>query len=606
MNLSRKSKKTVRKAKGRIITSVCTVLAVAAVAVVTLAILGGAGIQEHRIERIIDYGTITRGVSVNGIDIGSMTEEQAYEATKDVENELLDSFEMALDVDGETVSCNAQDLSLTTDYAEVIEMAVKFGRSGTFDERKEQIDAAKAGEADFSAKLVAQEADVAVYVAQLKMDHDKEASNAGYEFMPWGYFEADGSAYEPNMEEMIAAFSNKEDYVYPEGLVRIAEGEMPNELRYQYYRGDKYWREYKPEEGVYLPPDANIARFKYAQESKGIEIDAVAATTKISEAVQSGDTTVISVPCEVTHTQSSVEQAKQETQLITSWTSRLTHSARDRMYNVGKLSGIICGVEILPGETWSINEEAGPREISTGWKNAIGYTDGVSVPQPGGGVCQISSTLYNAALRAGLDYNEDIESRRHSTVSDYIPIGLDATISTAGPDLKLTNPYDSPIFIVSYMTGEHYNVTVEIYGKPPVDETGKQIIYDFTSKKMPSEEAPEPIIHYDVLVTPPPTNLPILEGKYEEVGFSQPIKKAKVYRTIYDLEGNVLVDKEFYYEATYPKKTMHIYCNFPEPLVSGDPLVPDPPIVPEDPANPQDPEDPGNNGNGNGGGNSDN
>ncbi len=108
----------------------------------------------------------------------------------------------------------------------------------------------------------------------------------------------------------------------------------------------------------------------------------------------------------------------------------------------------------------------------------------------------------------------------------------------------------------------------------------------------PGEE-PEVNIHYDVAVTPSPTNQPIPEGEYVKVGFSQPIRKAKVYRTIYDLDGNVLVDEEFYYEAYYPKKTQHIYCNFPEPLISGDPLVPDPPEEPEDPENPDKPDKPG-------------
>ncbi|MBT3320207.1 MAG: VanW family protein [Clostridia bacterium] len=594
VNMSKKSRKSAAKRRGRI-TSISAAVAIAVVAVVTLAVLGGAGVPEHRIERIIDYGTITRGVSVNGVDIGGMSEEQAREATKGIESELLEAAVYTLDVDGEIVSCDAQALSLSTDYAGVIEMAVSFGRAGTFDERKVEIDIAKAGEANFGAALVADETFVAVYVAQLKSELDKDASGAGYEFMPWGYFEADGSAYEPDMEAMIVAFSKKEDYVYPEGLARIEEPDMPSELRYQYYRGDQYWRVYKPEEGVYLPPDANIARFKYAQESKGITIDAAGTVDVIMAAVANGETAVISVPCEVTHTQTSVEQARANTQLITSWTSRTTHSSSGRMYNVGKLSGIICGVEILPGETWSINEEAGVRLISTGWKDAIGYTGGVSVPQPGGGVCQISSTVYNAALRAGLDYTEDIDSKRHSTVSDYITIGLDATISSPnGPELDLTNPYDYPIYIVSYMTGEHYNVTVEIYGRPPVDDTGKEIIYDFSSREMPSGEAPAVVYHYDVVVTPPPTNLPILEGEYIEVGFSQPIKKASVYRTVYDLDGNIVVEKTFYYEAKYPKKTLHIYCNFPMPLISGDPLVPDPPEDPEDP------EDPGNSGGNNG------
>ena len=178
-------------------------------------------------------------------------------------------------------------------------------------------------------------------------------------------------------------------------------------------------------------------------------------------------------------------------------------------------------------------------------------------------MCQVSSTTYNAFLRAGLEYGDDIQSRRHSTVSDYIPIGLDATISTDGPDLVVTNPYDYPLYIVSYMDGEEKNVTVEIYGRPLTDENGKELIFELTSKKTSTGDVPAVVYHYDQVQTP--FKEPIPPGGYLEYGHSQAMIKANVYRTIYDIDGNIVQEKELYYSASYPAKTGAIYCNFPQP-----------------------------------------
>ncbi|HBU13224.1 MAG TPA: vanomycin resistance protein VanB, partial [Clostridiales bacterium] len=99
--------------------------------------------------------------------------------------------------------------------------------------------------------------------------------------------------------------------------------------------------------------------------------------------------------------------------------------------NIWKMSDIINGVKVEPGETWSINEEAGPRTYNLGWQGAPGISDGEYKEEAGGGICQVSSTLYNAVLRAEL---EIVERKHHSWPLDYIDGGLDATISTGAPD----------------------------------------------------------------------------------------------------------------------------------------------------------------------------
>jgi hypothetical protein len=117
----------------------------------------------------------------------------------------------------------------------------------------------------------------------------------------------------------------------------------------------------------------------------------------------------------------------------------------------------------------------------------------------GGGVCQLSSTTYNAAIRAALDITD---ATHHSISSDYIPLGFDATISTGGPDLKIRNPYDTPIYLISYVNPEEMNVTVEVYGQPVVDETYGDVILDFSSVDGGSYGTPAMQMVYNTPVAP--------------------------------------------------------------------------------------------------------
>lgn len=552
---------------------------VVALAVTVILFMGNTDVSQDRIERVVEHNTVLRGVSIAGIDISGMTEKEAREATAHIEGDLLDVAVFMLDIDGETVTYNADDFEMTTDYEEMITKAVAYGHSGTFDERRQAAGTAKQQGIDFPVETYIDKNKVDEVVATLKALKDKEPTEAQFTFMPWGYM-PDGTEYTPDMLKMYDTIADKDEYVFPEGLVRVDE--MPLEIRYQYYEDDYFYREHHDDK-VYIPNAANISRFLYAGEVYGVVIDKNQTVDLIMAAVENDDYTTIQVPVEITHTETNIEEIKKNTQLITSWTSSFRdHKSWGRVYNVAKLSSIICGVIIEPGEEWSINEEAGPRYHKYGWKDAIGITGGRSEMQPGGGVCQISSTIYNAALRAGL---EIVDSSRHSIVSDYIPIGLDATISTGSPDLVLKNPYDTPIYIVSYANGDHKNVTVEIYGAPlKYEKDGQQVdvIYDFSSRQTGSGSAPA---YKTVSATQLPDGTPLAVGQSEKWKNSRGSKSAKVWKHYLDLDGNELQDKEFLYQAYYPSQVGVIYVNDLTP-------VPTPTPDPTDPGDPGDPPAP--------------
>ncbi len=498
------------------------------------------------IDRIIEYNTVMQGVSVGGVDISGMTEEQAREATQSLADNLMGDTQLQFDIGGQVKTLDSQAVGLTTDYEDVIAKAIGFGRTGDFMQRTEDVESAKSG-IDFEVSINADEQSVKTALAAHETTFNVAAQDASYVFMPNGYF-ADGTPYDPENYD--------KDALGEPQLVRLLEAEMPNKFRYEYWRNTKYIKDY-------IPKDASISRFLYTPEQRGLKTDIDAVTALILEAVQNGDlSAVITAPTEVTEPLATLEQVKAQTQLVASWTSSYSnHDNSNRIKNVAKMGGIINGVELLPGVEWSVNDTAGPRKVSLGWYEAAGISGGAYVPDPGGGVCQISSTLYNASIRSGLEITD---FKHHSIISDYIPIGLDATISTGGPDLKLKNNNASSMFIVCYMNRDEENVTVEIYGTPVVDATYGDVILTYTSDKGGTGATPGTEVYYNSETAPDGT--PIAPGASHEYRKARGSTSATSYIHILDLQGNEL-HKETYEKCTYRSYTGQVYVNGPDPSI---------------------------------------
>jgi vancomycin resistance protein YoaR len=117
---------------------------------------------------------------------------------------------------------------------------------------------------------------------------------------------------------------------------------------------------------------------------------------------------------------------------------------------------------LAPGEKLSLNDILGDRTEAAGWKLAPGYVRGKTEDQPGGGVCQVSTTLYCAALKADL---EIVSRVNHSIPVGYADRGLDATISTGGPDLVIRNNTKENLYLRTWISAEQ-KLYFEIYGLP--------------------------------------------------------------------------------------------------------------------------------------------
>ena len=200
----------------------------------------------------------------------------------------------------------------------------------------------------------------------------------------------------------------------------------------------------------------------YTQEAmgRGIDRDSL-VTTILGTDPLSGET--ISIPIHDLEPSITREMLQSKFVLRGAYTTSFSDSTKNRKYNIRFGAEKINGIILKPGDVFSANDTLGKRTRKNGWKNAGAYEGGEVVQQPGGGVCQLSSTLYNAALYADM---EIVERRNHSMPVHYVDRGRDATINSIGNiiDFKFRNNTSSDVIIMAYTTGN--TLHMEIYGVP--------------------------------------------------------------------------------------------------------------------------------------------
>jgi len=275
---------------------------------------------------------------------------------------------------------------------------------------------------------------------------------------------------------------------------------------------------------------------KYTESQQGMTVDAAALAERIVKAVEEGSETMpLAVEPQITDPELSLEQLQQNCTLMASYETEFKTSAFGRCYNIWKMSTVVNGIVLQPGEEWSINEAAGPRTEALGWAIDKGIRNGAYVDDPGGGICQVSTTLYNAVIRSEANV---VERKHHSWPSSYVPVGLDATISTGAPDFIFSNPYDYPIAVIVNTDGKNdKTVKVSVYG-PEMDYK-----LDFKSTIV-KETQPDPQkTTFDPNLSPGTS----VETSPRKIG-----KIAEIYKHWYDKEtGEEIREPELYYTDTY-------------------------------------------------------
>lgn len=182
----------------------------------------------------------------------------------------------------------------------------------------------------------------------------------------------------------------------------------------------------------------------------GVTVKETELVSAITNAILTNNHASIAIPAETVEPEVKGEHLQMIE--ITAETS-FKGSTSNRIFNIKKGADLINGKVLAPDEVFSTNDTLGVRTYSNGWKEANAYVSGTTDLQAGGGVCQLSSTLYNAVVKADL---EVVYRRNHSMPVSYISKGLDATINSVGNiiDFKFKNNTGSDLVIFAWTSGK--------------------------------------------------------------------------------------------------------------------------------------------------------
>lgn len=250
----------------------------------------------------------------------------------------------------------------------------------------------------------------------------------------------------------------------------------------------------------------------------GVSIDVPAAQSAL-DAAAPGE--ALSIP--LVHIQPDYVQAGEDgllyQDLLSEYSSEIGGTSA-RVTNVTLAASKCNGVVLFPGDVFDFNQTVERRTAAAGYRPAPAYVNGDTVDSVGGGICQVSSSLYYCTVYANL---EIVSRINHGYVVTYMPDGLDATVSWGGPEYRFKNNTDFPIKIVAYVSGR--TLTVQFYG------TNVSGNYVETERTLLSSSG------YQTVYEPDET-IPQGTTKVKVTPYSG--RKVVVYRCVYSADGTLL------------------------------------------------------------------
>ena len=232
--------------------------------------------------------------------------------------------------------------------------------------------------------------------------------------------------------------------------------------------------------------NANTRTFAFTDEQPGVTINRNALYTQLTAMLDRGAVgETLTVTPTITTPSITKTDMMNSFKLVSAFTTKTT-SDKDRNNNISLACQAINGKVLMPGESFSFNESTGQRTTAKGYRSAGAIAAGQSIEEVGGGICQVSSTLFNAVARADL---EIVSRSPHAWPSTYVKIGEDATVNWPNLDFKFTNNKATPVFIIAYYKDR--KCSAEIWGMT----LGTGVTIDLESKIVKTVE-PSTQINY--------------------------------------------------------------------------------------------------------------
>ena len=241
----------------------------------------------------------------------------------------------------------------------------------------------------------------------------------------------------------------------------------------------------------------------------------------------------------------------------------------NRIHNVQLVAGLIDDHYIAPGAEFSFNDTTGERNADKGFLEAPVIINGELKNGLGGGVCQVSTTTFNAAYEAGLSITE---RTNHALYISHYPQGRDATVNYPDTDLKFVNDTEHWLWLRSFVSPS--SLTVALYGTPQ----NRRV----ESESSPLEETGPPKVKRI-----PDPNMLVGQTVLEESG--QPSRATSVRRRVYDSGGKLMYDHTWYSSYSSEPRVIRYGTKQPPPKPPPPPKKKNPPPPPPPPADPAPP-----------------
>ena len=397
----------------------------------------------------INNTKIMRGIKVNGVDISNLSKQEAVNLLNNTINNT-DENKITIYRNGITDELQLEDIDGKFDVESAVDEAYKIGREGNivkcnYDILLTQV-LKKSLNANFNyeeellekklEKTSLKMPDVALNSSYV-IDGDKlivKNSTDGYKIKK--------DEFVKKMEEAFS--SDSKSFEIPVEKVQKEEIDI-EKIHKEIYKQpvNAYYttnpqKIYKEEEGLDFSITVDEAK-KLFQEDKE---EYIIPLKKLEPSIKVKDLDKGAFP-----------------DLLASFTTYYGTGDSGRCYNIYLAAKSITETVVMPGETFSYNNLIGECSTRTGYRESTIYLNGELAKGIGGGICQVSTTLYNAVLRANL---EVVQRRNHSLSVTYVPLGQDAMVSIGSSDFQFKNNRDYPIKVVA-STGTG-NVTCQIYG----------------------------------------------------------------------------------------------------------------------------------------------
>lgn len=292
----------------------------------------------------------------------------------------------------------------------------------------------------------------------------------------------------------------------------------------------------EPKGDLFKLEGERVVEFRLA--SNGLELDQKETLTLLSDAIL-GSEEILDLPVKVSKPLRSVNEYGIR-ELLGQGVSNFAGSGQGRINNIQTASATLRGILIAPGETFSFNKSLGEVSATTGYDTAWIIREGRTVLGTGGGVCQVSTTVFRAAFNSGL---EILERVAHAYRVRYYepPLGFDATVYDPSPDLSFKNDTGNYILIWSYVDVSNTTLTFSFYGTS--DGRSTKMIGPFVSNEAPP---PAPFYQDDA-------NLP--KGTTQQIDFAAwgatAVLKREVYRNGEILHNDTFVSNYKPWQAVF-------------------------------------------------------